>query len=170
MSVFFICHEKYIKFGTRLRMKQQDLHKFIGIPYKFLGTDFDGCDCIGLCQLFMRSHGIDITWRDGRPIRKDWYLTEPFRLARWLCTYFNKVPSIDALQYGDIVLFEINGESHTGIYVGNAKVLTILEVFKTSMIMHLKKQNVFYQYGKCANVIYYIIISIQLFRKVSKFQ
>lgn len=151
-------------------MKQQDLHKFIGIPYKFLGTDFDGCDCIGLCQLFMRSHGIDITWRDGRPIRKDWYLTEPFRLARWLCTYFNKVPSIDALQYGDIVLFEINGESHTGIYVGNAKVLTILEVFKTSMIMHLKKQNVFYQCGKCANVIYYIIISIQLFRKVSKFQ
>lgn len=147
MSVFFICHEKYIKFGTRLLMKQQDLHKFIGIPYKFLGTDFDGCDCIGLCQLFMRSHGIDITWRDGRPIRKDWYLTEPFRLARWLCTYFNKVPSIDALQYGDIVLFEINGESHTGIYVGNAKVLTILEVFKTSMIMHLKKQNVFYQCG-----------------------
>ena len=49
------------------------------------------------------------------------------------------------MQYGDIILFEINGESHTGIYLGNAKVLTILEVFKKSMIIHLKKQNVFYQ-------------------------
>ena len=126
----------------------KDLSKYIGIPYKFLGTDFDGVDCIGLCHLFMNDYqGINITWRDGRTISKDWYVTEPFRLARWLCTYFNKVKDMNNLRFGDIVLFEINGESHTGVYVGDMKVLTILEVFKKSMIIHLKKQNAFYQCG-----------------------
>lgn len=51
------------------------------------------------------------------------------------------------MQYGDIVLFEINGESHTGIYIDNGKVLTILETFHSSMIIHLKKRNIFYQCG-----------------------
>lgn len=129
-------------------MYSEKLNKFIGIPYKFLGTGFDGVDCIGLCHLFMNEYqGINITWRDGRPITKDWFVTEPFRLARWLCKNFTKIPDLNDLQFGDIVLFEINGESHTGIFVGNMKVLTILEVFKTSMIIHLKRSNAFYQCG-----------------------
>lgn len=128
-------------------MERQDLTKYIGLPYKFLGTDFTGVDCIGLCQLFLCEHGIDIEIRDGRPITKDWYLTEPFRLARWLIKNFNKVENMYELQYGDIVLFEINGESHTGIYIGEYKVLTILEAFKKSMIIHLKANNMFYQCG-----------------------
>lgn len=128
-------------------MKEQNLERFIGLPFKFLGTDFTGVDCIGLCQLFLCEHGYNIEIRDGRPITKDWYLTEPFRLARWLFNNFDKIENIDSLQYGDIVLFEINGESHTGIYIGNYKVLTILEIFKKSMIIHLKKSNIFYQCG-----------------------
>lgn len=128
-------------------IQKQRLERFIGIPYKFLGTDFTGVDCIGLCQLFLYEHGFNIKFRDGRPIDKQWYLTEPYRLARWLLTNFDKVKSIDELQYGDITLFEINGESHTGIYLGNAKVLTILEFFKKSMIIHLKRQNILYQSG-----------------------
>ena len=128
-------------------MKKQDLSKFVGLPYKFLGTDFTGVDCIGLCQLFFNEHGYPIEIRDGRPIKKDWYLTEPYRLARWLVKNFNKIEKMEEMQYGDIVLFEINGESHAGIYIGNAKVLTILEVFKKSMIIHLKKHNIFYQCG-----------------------
>ena len=75
------------------------------------------------------------------------YIKEPYRLARWLFKNFDKIDNIDDLRYGDIVLFEINGESHTGIYIDDYKVLTILEVFKSSMIMHLKRQNMFYQCG-----------------------
>lgn len=128
-------------------MEKQDLSKFVGLPYKFLGTDFTGVDCIGLCQLFFNEHGYPIEIRDGRPITKDWYLTEPYRLARWLVKNFDKINNMEELRYGDIVLFEINGESHTGIFVDNGKVLTILEVFHKSMIMHLKKRNIFYQCG-----------------------
>lgn len=128
-------------------MKQQDLTKYIGIPYKFLGIDYDGVDCIGLCQLFLNEHNYNIEFRDGRLITKDWYLTEPFRLIRWLYANFDKVDDITNLQYGDITLFEINGESHTGIYIGYGKVLTILEVYKKSMIIHLNSNNIFYQCG-----------------------
>lgn len=128
-------------------MEQQNIERFIGLPYKFLGTDFNGVDCIGLCQLFLNEHHIPMIIRDGRPITKDWYLKEPYRLARWLFKNFDKIDNIDDLRYGDIVLFEINGESHTGIYIDDYKVLTILEVFKSSMIMHLKRQNMFYQCG-----------------------
>ncbi len=128
-------------------MEKQNIERFIGLPYKFLGTDFNGVDCIGLCQLFLNEHHIPVIIRDGRPITKDWYLKEPYRLARWLFKNFDKIDNIDDLRYGDIVLFEINGESHTGIYIDDYKVLTILEVFKSSMIMHLKRQNMFYQCG-----------------------
>lgn len=126
-------------------MDKQNIEKFIGIPYKFLGTDYTGVDCIGLCQLFLNEHGYAIKFRDGREITKDWYLTEPYRLARWLIKNFDKIDNMEDMVYGDIILFEINGESHTGVYLDNGKVLTILEVFKKSMIIHLKRRNVFYQ-------------------------
>lgn len=128
-------------------MQKQNLEKFVGIPYKFLGTDYTGLDCIGLCQLFYFEHGIPLEFRDGREILKDWYLTEPFRLARWLVTNFDRIRNRNDLEYGDIILFEINGEGHTGIYLGDAKVLTILEFFKKSMIIHLKRGNVLYRGG-----------------------
>ena len=128
-------------------MNKQKLDKFIGIPYKFLGIDYTGVDCIGLCQLFYFEHGIELEFRDGREILKEWYLTEPYRLARWLVTNFNRVKNRDELEYGDIILFEINGEGHTGIYIGDGKVLTILEFFKKSMIIHLKRGNVLYRGG-----------------------
>lgn len=128
-------------------IEKQNIEKFVGLPFKFLGTDKTGVDCIGLCQYFLCSHGIEIEFRDGRPIEKDWFLTEPYRLIKWLFHNFDKVDNMYDLQYGDIVLFEINGESHTGIYIDNGKVLTILEVFKKSMIMHLKARNMFYRCG-----------------------
>jgi cell wall-associated NlpC family hydrolase len=56
-------------------MKKQDLTRFVGLPYKFLVTDFTGVDCIGLCQLFFYEHGYPIEIRDGRPNKKYWYLT-----------------------------------------------------------------------------------------------
>lgn len=128
-------------------MEKQNLTRFIGIPYKFLGTDFKGADCIGLCQLFFYEHGIKLEWRDGKDIPKDWYVKEPYRLARWLLKHFTRINNVDDMEYGDVVLFTINGEGHTGIYIGNHKVLTILAQFKTSMIMRLRQENIFFMSG-----------------------
>lgn len=128
-------------------MQQQYLDRFVGIPYKFLGIDYDGVDCIGLCQLFYFEHGICLEWRDGREIEQDWYVKEPFRLVRFLHLHFNKLKNMDDMKYGDIALFEINGEGHTGVYVGNGKVLTILKQFKSSMIMRLNVGNTFFMGG-----------------------
>lgn len=128
-------------------MEKQDLSKFVGLPYKFLGTDYDGVDCIGLCQLFYKEHGINFEWRDGRPIQKDWFLTEPYRLARFMNKYFNRVKDVDSMEYGDIVLYEINGEGHTGVYVGEHKVLTILQSCEKSMIVRIRQNNIFFRCG-----------------------
>ena len=128
-------------------MEKQDLVKFVGIPFKFLGTDYDGVDCIGLCQLFYKEHGVNIEFRDGRPIDKQWYLKEPFRLARWLLKNFVKIEDFNQFQYGDVVLFEINGESHTGIYIGRNKVLTILEFYNRSMITRINQNNMYLRCG-----------------------
>lgn len=128
-------------------MIEQDLTKFVGIPYKFLGTDYTGLDCIGLCQLFYFEHDTPIIFRDNKPITKDWYISEPYRMIRWFLTNMDKIDDVDKLQYGDVVVFEINGEGHTGIYIGNFKILTILELFKKSMIIHLKRNNIYYKCG-----------------------
>ena len=45
-------------------MEQQNIERFIGLPYKFLGTDFNGVDCIGLCQLFLNEHHIPMIIRE----------------------------------------------------------------------------------------------------------
>ena len=128
-------------------MQKQDLTKFVGIPFKFLGVDYDGLDCIGLCQLFYKEHGYDIEFRDGKPITKDWYETAPTRMWKWFCKKCDKIENIYDLQYGDIVVFEIGGENHTSIYIGDFKVLTILEIYKKSMIVHLNKCEVLYRCG-----------------------
>lgn len=128
-------------------MEKQDLKKFVGLPYKFLGVDYNGVDCIGLCQLFYQEHCIDLEWRDGRPIAKDWYVYEPYRLARFMHKHFTRVKNVDDMQYGDIVLYEINGEGHTGVYVGEHKVLTILHQFQRSMIVRLRQNNLFFKSG-----------------------
>ncbi len=133
--------------GSKSNMEKQKLNRFVGIPYKYLGTDFTGVDCIGLCQLFFCEHGIPMVWRDGRPIEKDWYVKEPFRIVRWLEKRFNRIKNVDLLQYGDVVLYEINGEGHTGIYVGNHQVLTVLEQYKKSMIAKLHNGNFFFRSG-----------------------
>ena len=55
--------------------------------------------------------------------------------------------NVDDMQYGDIVLYEINGEGHTGVYVGEHKVLTILQQFQRSMIVRLRQNNLFFKSG-----------------------
>lgn len=98
--------------------------KFVGIPYVFNGRTMEGFDCIGLLKLFYESQGWTETFDDGRSISKDWFEDEPMRFARYLIANFDRIEDINELSEGSVILFEINGESHTAIYAGFGKFLS----------------------------------------------
>lgn len=98
-------------------------NSYINIPWKFNGRDRDGCDCIGLCDLFYKEQNWQPRFDDGKEIEKGWYNTNPYRLVRFLEKNFDKVDSIDGLTPGSIVYARINGEGHVFIYVGYGKIL-----------------------------------------------
>lgn len=100
-----------------------ELDKYVGIKHKFNGDTFGGADCIGLCRLFYKNHGWQETFTDGKPITKDWQQKEPYRLIRYLQSNFDMVKSASELEYGDIALFNYDGDYHLGIYIGHGQML-----------------------------------------------
>lgn len=105
-------------------MKKQDIDKFVGIPHQFGGDSYESCDCLGLCRLFYREHGIGLDFTDGKPVTENWKKDGHLRLKRYFKKYFKEVDK-DSLQYGDIVLFDVVGDIHFGVYVGYGKVLAM---------------------------------------------
>jgi cell wall-associated NlpC family hydrolase len=101
-----------------------NLSKYVGVPYKFLGEDETGVDCIGLIKWYYRDNGWSLVESDGKPIDKDWYSKDKYRLARYFLKHFDRTNDIEQLENGDILLFEINGEGHCGIMLSYGKFLT----------------------------------------------
>ncbi|WP_312562115.1 NlpC/P60 family protein [Anaerospora sp.] len=100
-------------------------NNFIGIPWKFNGRDKNsGVDCIGLLVEFYKTHQWQPSFDDGKLIDREWFVKEKYRMLRYFIKYFEKTRSIAALEYGDIVLFEVYGEHHTGIYLEYDKFLS----------------------------------------------
>ena len=97
--------------------------KYIGIPYVFAGHSMEGADCVGLVRMFYADHHWKPAWYDGE-FKKDWYITQPYRMIRYLLKNLIKEPNIDNLRFGDIVFFMINDEGHLGIYLEYHKILT----------------------------------------------
>ena len=100
------------------------INKFVGIKHKFNGRDFEGADCIGLCQLFYREHGYKQTWDDGAPIPSDWQKYK-YRLLLYLEKNFKATGDPSLLKYGDILLFDIDGDYHLGIYLEYGRILAM---------------------------------------------
>ena len=100
------------------------INKFVGIKHKFNGRDRDGIDCLGLCQLFYREHGYEQTWDDGSPIPPDWQKYK-YRLLLYLRKHFSKTEDATALEYGDVLLFNIDRDYHLGIYLEYGRILAM---------------------------------------------
>lgn len=97
--------------------------RYIGIPWKFNGSDVSGADCIGLVRLFYKDHSWKEDFQDGKTVEKDWYTKDPSRMMRYLAKNFNKTENINELEYGDLIILRIREESHIGIYLGYGKIL-----------------------------------------------
>ena len=97
--------------------------EYIGLPYKFNGSDENGVDCLGLVRMFYRKHGwIDID--DGLPIDKDtWMKQAPRRIMRFFGKHFDKAREPKDMRPSAVCIMLINGEIHFGIYLGYGRML-----------------------------------------------
>ena len=101
----------------------QETDKYIGKKYKFNGRTLDEFDCIGLLYLWGKEHGWNLDFSDGKLITHDWYEHSKYRMIRYLLKHMERI-DISHARHGDVVLWSIADESHTGIYLGYNKVLT----------------------------------------------
>lgn len=99
--------------------------KFIGIPHVFNGDTYEACDCIGLARLFYAEHNWTQDFKDGQEITKDWQSKDRGRLFRYLKRNFVETRDAHSLTYGDIAVYNIDGDYHIGIYLEYGKVLAM---------------------------------------------
>jgi len=100
----------------------EDFSKYIGIPYKFNGCSYKGCDCGNLVRLFYKEHG----WKGAEyemPKHTNWYEEDPLAMQRYLIKHFDMVRDVSQAEFGDIMYFLINGEGHLGIVLPYGKIL-----------------------------------------------
>lgn len=104
-----------------------DTSKYIEIPFKNRGRDFDGCDCWGLARLiYMNEYNISLpsfvdVYKDASEGKR---VSEAIVNNKKLVNYVEHVSP----EYGDICVFNINGSpAHVGVYVGKQLVLHVLK-------------------------------------------
>lgn len=62
--------------------------KFLNIPYVLGKKTLEGCDCIGLCLMYLAENGIDFKYDDKMgPIYEHWWENNPFRLVNAVSEY-----------------------------------------------------------------------------------
>lgn len=121
-----------------------DIRKYLEIPYKHNGRDFNGVDCLGLMLLVLKDAGINLPEDDGRPIDLDWYITEPYRFIHGLEKYGQRI-NINELQPLDVVIFCFEGiPRHAGVMIDNNRFIHIRENDKVSVVRLKRYSRFFY--------------------------
>lgn len=92
--------------GTEADKVLQTAYKYLGVPYKWGGTDPNvGLDCSGFVQLVYKQHGVTLP-----------------RVSQDQMHAGRKVDGIENARPGDLVTFG-NPATHIGIYVGDGKMI-----------------------------------------------
>ena len=111
--------------------------KYIGIPYKLMGRDLNGLDCLGLMYRFYQDCGIKIPDRDGSDYTNDWVKEDPDRYLRGLLK-IGKAAQIDDLRPLDLVYFKIGKYiSHGGVMIDNYNFIHVIQETK----VHVSQMN-----------------------------
>lgn len=106
---------------------------YIGIPYKSHGRDFDGCDCYGLCRLFLKNEM-------GKDLPEINQYADASAAAEVSNLIINNQPLLsgdrkDIPEVGDVVVIRFKGiASHVGVYVGHGRILHILKGINSMVI------------------------------------
>jgi len=93
-----------------------DLTRLIGVPYKWAGYSFEGCDCWGLCRIYYEMKGIllpnILTLYTNEEDHKDMKMVKNAIKPK-----FKQIPYESAME-GDICLFNIAGlPIHVSIFL-----------------------------------------------------
>lgn len=101
-----------------------DINRYIGIPFKIHGRDFDGVDCYGLVWLFYKNElGIELPMFLGYEEKLESYQNK-IEESRPLLN----VVEVEKPNTADIGLFHYRGLlSHVGLYIEKNKILHILK-------------------------------------------
>lgn len=103
----------------------EDITKYLGLKYGFDKSQGQ-YHCVDVCRMWYKDHGYTHCFDDGKtdPIScEDFHKNHQTRLLRYLLRYFSKIKNADDLQQGDIVLFNVDGDLHTGVYLQNGQIL-----------------------------------------------
>ena len=105
------------------------LRRFIGIPYRNKGRDFDGCDCWGLVDLYHREVlGIELPNYLGgyRDAAETAIVEKAILRGRTAWTLVGHSPGRESPP-GAVALFKIRGRaSHVGLVIDGTKLLHTL--------------------------------------------
>lgn len=100
------------------------MDKFVGIPWKLYGKDYDGCDCIGLAYLFLKDYyGIIL----DQFSRTDFSLSRPGlnQFIRDTALYKN-LTKVEHVQEKDIVVCLNRGiPAHVGVAINSHQMLHV---------------------------------------------
>lgn len=103
-----------------------DINRYIGIPYKQKGYDFDGVDCYGLVWLFLKNEfDLKLPKYEDIDIYKD--IPEMIQtIEAELPLFYGEETTTP--KCGDIALFNFRGQpTHFGIYIERNNVLHVLK-------------------------------------------
>ncbi len=108
--------------GDKAMLNDND---YIGIPYKRLCDTHEQADCFGLVKLYYREHGWDTNFSDNKPVTyEQTQASQMIRVLRYLRKNFDETKNPDELEYGDIMLFMIDGDGHLGIMLDYGDILS----------------------------------------------